>query len=151
MAGPVAHTRCIPNSDIDAADHVMGIVPILRSVLYPPRTEVTPQAPPRLEIYGPAGLRTFVRSVLKMTLTRTSDRYVVHELLAPDDEATPCDPPEVMHSSENAGRDIRADANGFWKDIATTTTSRLRSKVVVDAGRIDHRGETSLATYFNSP
>lgn len=69
-----------------------------------------------------------------MTLTNTGDRYVVHELLNRDDEVTPCSP-EVMHSSECVGRDIRASEDGFWTDIL------YEKGVSVDAGPIQHRGK----------
>jgi ribonuclease Z len=98
-------------------------------------------------MFGPAGLRTFVRSILKMTKTRTAHRYVVHELLAENDETTPCDPPDVLHSSENVGRDIQADGEGFWR-IITTAGTRWASPLAVDAGPIEHRGATALLCPF---
>jgi ribonuclease Z len=136
----------------------MGIVPILRNILYPPgpnQAESSTKKPvitpplfplktsfpkkPRIEIYGPAGVRAFIRTILKMTLTRTSDTYIVHELLTQDDELTPCDPPELMHSSEVSGKDIRCSPeDGFWR--AFTRGSGVFGNVVVDAGPISHRG-----------
>lgn len=90
---------------------------------------------PKIEIYGPAGIRTFVRSILKMTLTATGERYVVHELLGADDEITSC-AQEELHTSEAAGQDIRAHPEtGFWTDILS------ESGVSVDAGSIEHRGK----------
>lgn len=76
-----------------------------------------------------------------MTLTRTADRYVVHELLSAEDEVTPCDPPEVMHSSECEGNDIRAGEDGFWKDIVSEHWKSV--DISVDAGPILHRGMSS--------
>lgn len=73
-----------------------------------------------------------------MTLTRTADRYVVHELLSAEDEITPCAPPELMHSSECVGNDIRAGEDGFWRDIVSER--RKFVGVGVDAGPILHRG-----------
>lgn len=93
---------------------------------------------PKVEIYGPAGLRTFVRSILKMTLTRTAERYVVHELLGAEDEVTSCTPPEVLHSSECVGIDLRAGEDGFWKRIVSEQTRS--ANIAVDAGPILHRG-----------
>jgi ribonuclease Z len=70
-----------------------------------------------------------------MTYTRTADRYVVHELLSANDEVTPCTPPEVMHSSECLGKNIRAGVDdGFWRDFVS------KGNVAVDAGPISHRG-----------
>ncbi|KZP24835.1 hypothetical protein FIBSPDRAFT_856635 [Athelia psychrophila] len=119
------------------ADHVMGIITVLRSLLGIPKPDAGPsQKPPRVEIYGPAGLRTFVRSILKMTMTSVGDRYVVHELLGPDDAVTPCSQ-EVVHSSECEGRDIRCGEDGFWRDVVSGGASK--TTVTVDAGFILHR------------
>ncbi|KAJ6623388.1 beta-lactamase-like protein [Mycena sp. CBHHK59/15] len=119
------------------ADHTMGVVPMLRNVLFAPSIDPNADPPPRIEIYGPAGIRTFVRTILTMTLTRTIEKYVVHELLRADDVPTPCDPPEVLHSSELAGRDIRCSEDGFWREFAQG--KGVGSDVVVDAGPILHR------------
>lgn len=102
------------------ADHTLGVVPMLRNVLFAP--SIDPNAyppinpPPRIEIYGPAGIRTFVRSILTMTLTRTAEKYVVHELLRADDAPTSCEP-EDLHSSELVGKDIWCSDDGFWREF----------------------------------
>ncbi|KAG2020660.1 hypothetical protein CC2G_005969 [Coprinopsis cinerea AmutBmut pab1-1] len=144
------------------ADHIMGIVPFLRCVLYPPEAGKKPSytsnpPSPKVEIYGPAGLRTFVRQIMKMTLTYTADCYTVHELLTKDDPVTPCDlppldesaaaaesgfdhniaNPNVMHVSEVRGSDIRADKKGFWKSFVSAR-GRVQD-IEVDAGSIQHR------------
>lgn len=90
---------------------------------------------------------------MKMTLTRSSDKYIVHELLTSEDSITPCDPPpaeagtassfyisetNVIHPSELVGSDIRASPDGFWRSIATGYG--VSSPIVVDAGPILHRG-----------
>jgi ribonuclease Z len=75
-----------------------------------------------------------------MTHTRTADRYVVHELLSPSDEVTPCAPPEVMHSSECLGKDIWAgEEDGFWRNFVS------KGNVAVDAGPILHRGRSLIS------
>ncbi|KAJ7480454.1 beta-lactamase-like protein [Mycena galericulata] len=119
------------------ADHAMGVVTILRTILFASPTPVSVNTPPKIEIYGPAGIRTFVRSLLKLTLTQTAQRYVAHELLRPEDTTTPCEPPEVMHSSELVGRDIRCSDDGFWRTF--TQGIGALGPVVVDAGPILHR------------
>lgn len=73
-----------------------------------------------------------------MTLTNTGDRYVVHELLGLDDDATPCSE-EEMHSSECEGQDIRCGEDGFWRDVVSAASHR--GTIAVDAGSILHRGE----------
>ncbi|KAH7915975.1 beta-lactamase-like protein [Hygrophoropsis aurantiaca] len=120
------------------ADHIMGLITFLRNVLYPPMTPAKlSNHPPSVEIYGPAGLRLFIRSNLKLTFTKTSERYVVHELLTQSDEITPCSPPNILHSSECAGRDVACDDSGFWIEFASKK-GRF-GNVVVDAGPILHR------------
>ncbi|KAI6038978.1 beta-lactamase-like protein [Pisolithus marmoratus] len=124
------------------ADHVMGIVPFLRHVLRPPPivgssdTNSSLKKPPSIEIYGPAGLRSFVRTVLSMTFTRTADTYAVHELLTPTCSRTPCDT-TTLHPSESSGSDLVCGEDGFWRHI-TSARGRL-GDVVVDAGPIIHR------------
>lgn len=81
---------------------------------------------------------------MKMTLSNTSDKYVVHELLNAEDEVTPCDPSDVLHSSELPGRDILCSEDGFWK--AFTHASGVFGDVFMDAGPISHRGEPLYTT-----
>jgi ribonuclease Z len=113
---------------------------------------------PSVEIYGPAGLRAFVRQILTITNTRSADKYAVHELLTASDPVTPCNPcpsesesddgapaklasasPDVMHASELPGRDIRCGADGFWRAITVGRGSWSGAEVRVDAGPIVHR------------
>lgn len=93
--------------------------------------------PPRIDIYGPAGLRTFVRSILTMTHTKTADTYAVHELLTSRCPRTPCDA-TFLHSSECPGLDLLCNEQGFWQAF-TMARGRL-GDVVADAGPISHRG-----------
>jgi len=112
-------------------DHIMGIVPLMNSVMpgYRPPTEEV-----RLELYGPAGLRSFIRNNLRMCQIRLCGKYAVDELLTADDPVTPCSESE-LHPNEVPGRDIMADEKGLWRGI-------LRSRswpVSVDAGPLKHR------------
>lgn len=123
------------------ADHVMGIVPFLRQILHPPsiddaETSSSLKKLPSIEIYGPAGLRSFVRSVLSMTFSRTADTYTVHELLTPTCTRTSCDP-TALHPSEYLGSDLVCAEDGFWRQIASARGHL--GDVVVDAGPIMHR------------
>ncbi|KAK0197346.1 beta-lactamase-like protein [Armillaria mellea] len=122
------------------ADHVMGIITFLRNVLYPvplptAQSQHHPKPEPTVEIYGPAGIRNFVRLNMKMTLSRSSDKYVVHELLTPEDTVTPCTT-EDLHSNEAPGRDVVSE-DGFWPEI--TKGPGFYGDVYVDAGPIAHR------------
>ncbi|KAJ4488240.1 beta-lactamase-like protein [Lentinula aciculospora] len=127
--------------------HMHGrIVPILRNLLFPvpvgqdAAKSLFPYQSsgqhPTIEIYGPAGIRTFIRSILKMTLSRMSDKYVVHELLLPTDSETSCEP-EAIHTNEVAGENILCSAEGFWRGV--TQGKGSFGPVVVDAGPITHR------------
>ncbi|TFK26392.1 hypothetical protein FA15DRAFT_292579 [Coprinopsis marcescibilis] len=146
------------------ADHIMGIVPLLRNLLCAPELGLAPAysptpKSPSVELYGPAGLRLYVRQIMKMTLTFTASTYAVHELLTQDDPVTPCDLPNdqsgfdhntanqnVMHVREAPGSDIRADEDGFWKAFVS---GRGRAhEIVVDAGSIQHR-DPCLGFVFN--
>jgi ribonuclease Z len=79
-----------------------------------------------------------------MTLSLTGERYVVHELLAPADTVTSCDP-AALHMSECPGQDFVCDAGGFWRGVASGTG--YWGEVVVDAGPIRHRGK-KLRSHF---
>jgi hypothetical protein len=95
---------------------------------------------PRINLYGPAGLRTFLRTTLSLTRTRTADRYAVHELLAPADQRTPCND-DVLHESEEPGQDVPCDEDGFWRNF--TEGRSARGAVYMCAGPLVHRGSVS--------
>lgn len=92
---------------------------------------------PTVEIYGPPGLRTLIRTVLSLTHTRSAEKYCVHELLTPSDCTTSC-APEVLHSNELPGRDVMCDTDGFWRNLEYERTAR--AEITVHAGPIEHRG-----------
>ncbi|KAG6829665.1 hypothetical protein H0H92_003908 [Tricholoma furcatifolium] len=133
------------------ADHIMGVVPFLRYILYPPPIDASDAPritrPPIVEIYGPSGIRNFVRQNMKMTLSKTAHYYVVHELLTKDDPMTPCLPhddsinslylPDVMHCNEVVGQDIVCGDDGLWRQF--TTSNGFYGDICVDAGPILHR------------
>lgn len=73
-------------------------------------------AKPRIELYGPQGLREYVRSNLTLTHTHLDDLYVVHELHLPD--AVLCNPAATLYPKEHpTGRNIHPDASGVWRDV----------------------------------
>jgi ribonuclease Z len=148
------------NIDCDVlADHCMGLITLLRNVL-----GIAPDTPPqptsagpstsagrlpkpaslKVEIYGPVGLRAFVRTILTLTHTRSADRYCVHELLMPGEVPSASgDAPGDWHYSEAGGRDIPCGDDGFWRNIVVQP-SRFGCPVVVNAGPIVHRGKITL-------
>ena len=98
--------------------------------------------PARVEVYGPAGIRAFVRNLFNLTHTRTDAQYRVHELLFPDEApSAQCEPPGLMHGNEEPGKDLYPDEKGFWREIAEERMGSGGGRVIVDAGPIVHRGE----------
>ena len=128
----------------------MGIITLLRNVLGIHRGDPHEQPPtprpvrtPKLDIFGPRGIRQLIRTVFKLTHTRSADQYCVHELLFPGEEpSAPANVVELLHSSEEIGTDIRCDEGGLWRGIVEQKlhSGRGLSNVVVDAGPIEHRG-----------
>lgn len=126
----------------------MGVITLLRNILgfapdNPSEPSASQQAKPKAvkcEIFGPAGLRSFVRAILKLTHTRSADNWCVHELLFPGESASvSCDVPEEMHCNESVGRNICCGEDGFWREI---TVKKMMSggRMSVSAGSIVHRG-----------
>ncbi|RPD64308.1 hypothetical protein L227DRAFT_650479 [Lentinus tigrinus ALCF2SS1-6] len=144
------------------ADHTMGTLTFLRTVLGIPKPKlpgVIPNPPnslpPRVEIFGPRGIRRMLRMLWYMTHTHSEHPYVVHELLFPgeqpsvpaevrleeDEQGTPVDEMDVRRESECVGRDIWCDEEGFWRGIVDIAPSSgfQHWGAVVDAGPIEHR------------
>ncbi|KAI0942742.1 hypothetical protein AcW1_003294 [Taiwanofungus camphoratus] len=142
------------------ADHTMGLLTILRNVLGIPKPPapnsptLASTGPPRIDIYGPSGLRRYLRTLVALTHTRTAERYAVHELLGPDEQpsifagtesnvvdiAGPLE--EGRLENEAPGRDVMCDTDGFWRDIVIERTvggRKSEARVTVDAGPIAHR------------
>jgi len=94
-----------------------------------------------VELYGPAGLRAFIRTILNMTDSQCQDKYAVHELLHRGEQpSAPCTP-GTMRGNELEGRDIVCGDDGFWRECVKVTTNYSKREVVVDAGKVVHRGE----------
>ncbi|KAI9435060.1 beta-lactamase-like protein [Lactarius indigo] len=112
-------------------DHIMGLPTLLRNILGFPHPEAlssrgTPtlradepyyDAQPRVNLYGPAGLRAFLRTTLSLTRTKAADRYA--------------------HHNEEPGQDVLCDSGGFWRDFAEGRS--MRGSVNVCAGPLVHR------------
>ena len=87
-----------------------------------------------MQIYGPPGLRKFVRINLQLTLTELRGRYAVHELLGPGDEPSVTCERNLLHVNENPGNDIRPDEQGLWRNVVSD------KDWTVHAGPLQHRG-----------
>ncbi|KAK0553412.1 mannosyl-oligosaccharide alpha-1,2-mannosidase [Tilletia horrida] len=139
-------------------DHVLGLVPLLTALMGPGMAASASDKKPAVEIYGPCGLRALLRTTLTLCYTSLSGKYVVHELLWPNQTATPYStdsgsfldssepmtaaiipPPRVIptlpaHESELPGQDLRLhEASVSWPKFATV------GGVVVSAAPILHR------------
>ncbi|KAL1747496.1 beta-lactamase-like protein [Schizophyllum fasciatum] len=105
-------------------DHMFGVVPLLCSILNgaggtmegadDPRTRVDKSLPP-IEIYGPQGLRAYVRGGLTYSHSLIGSPYVVHELHFPAGPDVECTLP--LHPAELEGRNISQAADGAWHRI----------------------------------
>ncbi|KAI0716034.1 beta-lactamase-like protein [Cerioporus squamosus] len=144
------------------ADHCMGTLTFLRTVLGIPKPKVPGTSPnppnslpPRVEIFGPRGIRRMLRMLWHMTHTHSEHPYVVHELLFPgeqpsvaadvqpegDGQEAVMDEIDIRRESECVGQDIRCDEQGFWRGIVDISSDAGSHHwgVVVDAGPIQHR------------
>ncbi|GAA5823485.1 hypothetical protein JCM3770_004474 [Rhodotorula araucariae] len=122
------------------ADHINGLPGLLCTIsagegsVLPghedPRIGESQGIPPT-EIYGPSGLRLFLRTCLTLTHSILTRPYVVHELLFADEREELGD----LHPSERPGRNIRADDEGYWRDFVRDAEGGGMS---VSAGPIQH-------------
>ncbi|KAH9925676.1 beta-lactamase-like protein [Epithele typhae] len=137
------------------ADHTMGILTFLRNILGIPKPVIDPDAPPanksstKVEIFGPRGIRRMIRMLWNVTHTRSSQAYIVHELLFPGEQPSVpaevragegADETDVRNASEKVGRDIHCDEAGYWPRIVNREIGGQRGcGLIVDAGPIQHR------------
>ncbi|CAH1241717.1 ELAC1 [Branchiostoma lanceolatum] len=106
----------------------------------PEQTSQETSQNPSVEIYGPLGLRRYLRTCLELSRSPISFSYIVHEL-EPVEEQLPQDWEEwhpehtssgLLHPGEGEGRTIRRDETGAWHLFED-------SRFVVKAGAIYHR------------
>jgi ribonuclease Z len=89
-----------------------------------------------MEIYGPAGLRSLIRTTLKLTYSGFWGKYAIHELLLSSDPITTCIADE-LHENEVAGDDILpGKEDGIWRDFVDAAGEGVK----VTAGPLLHRG-----------
>ncbi|KAE8215181.1 hypothetical protein CF327_g1521 [Tilletia walkeri] len=139
-------------------DHVLGLVPLLTTLMGPGMAASANDKKPSVEIYGPCGLRALIRTTLTLCYTSLTGKYVVHELLWPGQTATPytadsssmlestesmvaaiAPPPRTIpflpaHEAELPGQDLRLHEESVsWPKFASI------GGVVVSAAPILHR------------
>ncbi|CAO1637679.1 unnamed protein product [Parajaminaea phylloscopi] len=156
--------RCVLITHLHA-DHVLGLVPLLTSLMGPSASASVSDTAPRVEIFGPLGLRALLRAQLTLCYTSLTGKYVVHELLWPGQRPTSNQEasaalakpelesdidlpgathgplrviPELpLHPSELPGRDIFLDESSkAWHDITTV------DNLSISAAPILHRCPT---------
>ena len=98
-----------------------------------------------MQLYGPRGLRQFIRFNLKMTQAHLSGRYAVHELLSANEAPSVGCETSDMHWNEAPGRDIRPNSDGLWSAFETA------SGFTMDAGPLSHRGTIVSLLSFQPP
>ncbi|GAA5988035.1 hypothetical protein JCM5350_004147 [Sporobolomyces pararoseus] len=104
------------------ADHVNGLPGLLCTISagegsvregeIDPRLEQSQSIPPT-QIYGPSGLRLFLRTCLALTHSTLTRPYQVNELLFSDEQ----EEHGALHPSERQGENVRCDKDGFWRGI----------------------------------
>ncbi|GLJ24619.1 hypothetical protein SUGI_0470820 [Cryptomeria japonica] len=94
-------------------DHIFGLPGVLIGLTLCPSKGKDP-----IEIYGPQGLRNWLRVTLNASYVRVPTKYVVHELILKKDSSTKFSleshKKEVLHEDELQGRDIYQSKDGLW-------------------------------------
>nr|ODO02246.1 ribonuclease Z [Cryptococcus depauperatus CBS 7855] len=129
-------------------DHVLGLVPILNSVMsgvslkegdIEHLKELGVKKRSTFHIYGPAGLRNLVRTILNTTQANLSGVYAVHELLEEGQSPSASCSEDALHANEGVGVDMRTDADGVWKAILREGSGKGGKGWQVSAGPLRHR------------
>ncbi|KAH9307887.1 hypothetical protein KI387_035798, partial [Taxus chinensis] len=111
-------------------DHLFGLPGVLTGLTICPSRWKNP-----IEIYGPQGLRNWLRVTLNASHVRVPTKYAVHELISKKDKSTKFSTKssknEVLHEDELPGRDIYQSKDGLW-DLFSD------DKYKVQAGPVKH-------------
>lgn len=67
-----------------------------------------------IDVYGPCGVKEFLRTTFRLTYTILAKSFRLHELLFESDPTDPAAP----FMREEGSRDVRIGADGAWKDIS---------------------------------
>lgn len=133
----------------------MGIITFLRNALgffrgdpHAPPPDPRPVKTPRVEVYGPAGIRAFIRTMFKLTHNRSSGQYCAHELLkAGEAPSAPSNDLDDLHVNEEPGQDFVCDEDGCWRGVTSDKIRGTSHRVEVDAGPIYHRGRNCIIKF----
>lgn len=102
-----------------------------------------------MELYGPVGLRAFIRTILNMTDSICQDKYVIHELLRPGESPSALCTARAMRDNEVKGRDIVCGEDGFWRECVKVWSNHAQREIVVDAGQVVHRGKPTFTRFVD--
>lgn len=134
-------------------DHMFGLPGLVCTV-----SMNSPEGRPPIDVYGPKGLRRFLRTALELSRSILGFEYRVHELVhdiqpkevtdwKPDHEAV-----GPLHCSELAGEDIHPNKDGVWhicKDGPFTVKAAPLEHRIASFGYVitedDHTGKLDVA------
>ena len=150
------------------ADHVLGIVPLLMSMMGPSGSAAADDSStPRVEIFGPHGLRALIRTTLTLCYSQLSGKYVVHEFVwptMPSESNSESQPPSLLdeprrgipnlppHESELPGRDIYMDtSSASWPAFTSFKANGQAPQIHVSAAPITHRCPTVGYVFDEEP
>ncbi|OAW00161.1 hypothetical protein PTTG_08057 [Puccinia triticina 1-1 BBBD Race 1] len=128
-------------------DHVLGLISFLSHIgdraeadLASKNQHPFSDSSDVVEIFGPSGIREFVRSTLRLTKTHSLLKIKVNELLRHSKDhvftpslSNPTGPGRLWHN-EVLGEDIWSDQNGLWNDVVEVNHCGVR----VSAAPIQH-------------
>lgn len=117
-------------------DHLFGLPGLLCTIS---QCGSESNGPSTINIYGPHGLRKFLRTAMHLSRSLLGFQYCVHELLAdvhpatfdglegwnPDYTAT-----EVLHPQEILGNDIKPNNQGFW-DVCQEGSFKVQAATLI--------------------
>ncbi|KAI0212269.1 Zinc phosphodiesterase ELAC protein 1 [Lamellibrachia satsuma] len=121
-------------------DHVFGLPGLLCTISMNINLE---NNHPTIHLYGPRGLRQFVRTSLRLSRSELCYNFAIHELVPVteqlDERSKECQADEAattekMHPNEEAGNDIEPDSQHVWNICSegslTVQASWLKHKVL---------------------
>lgn len=94
-----------------------------------------------MNIYGPVGIRQFVRRILEITKATLAGVLAIHELIPEGGQPSVGCAEEDLHVNEGVGQDIYPNADGVWDTIVNEGQLKGQRGWSVSAGPLVHRGE----------
>ncbi|KAH9818737.1 beta-lactamase-like protein [Melampsora americana] len=129
-------------------DHVLGLISFLAHIsdridadLMSENQHPFSDPSASIEIFGPSGIREFVRTNLRLTQTHAALKVKVNELLRPSRDRiygpSQSKPEGRLWHTELLGEDLWADEDGVWRDIVGMDESGVSVGAAPIAHRID--------------